>query len=78
MFERNSSFITRSFLRSVWAQDFNALKESDDEAALLEQLTNWSNRVIRGETADEAALMRNLFEDIWGYRDTGGAENHNL
>lgn len=78
MFERNSSFITRSFLRSVWAQDFDAFKSSDDEAVLLEQLTNWSNRVVRGETADEAALMRNFFEGIWGYRDTGSAEDHTL
>ena len=30
------------------------------------------------KTADEAALMRNLFEGIRGYRDIGGAENHNL
>ena len=78
MFERNPSFITRAFLRSVWAQDFEAFKGSDEETALLDQLTNWSNRVVRGETADEAALMRNLFEEIWGYRDTGRAEDHTL
>ena len=78
MFERNSAFITRVFLRSVWAQDFEIFKDSEEEASLFNQLTNWSNRVVRGETADEAALMRNILEDIWGYRDTGGAENHTL
>ena len=78
MFERQSAFITRGFLRSIWARDFAAFEDSDEAAALLQRLTNWSNRVVRGESADEAALMRNLFEGIWGYRDTGGAENHTL
>lgn len=78
MFERNPAFITRAFLRSVWAQDFEAFKNSNEEIALLEQLRNWSDRVVRGETADEAALMRNLFEGVWGYRYTGGAEDHTL
>lgn len=78
MYERNPSFITRAFLRSIWAQDFDAYKDSQEEEALLERLANWSNRVVRGETADEAALMRSLFEGVWGYRDTGGAEDHTL
>jgi len=78
MFERNPAFITRAFLRSVWTQEFEAFKDSNEETALLTQLTNWSNRVVRGETADEAALMQNVFVDVWGYRDTGGAEHHTL
>ena len=78
MFERQPAFITRGFLRSIWARDFDAFKNSNEEAALLERLTNWSNRVVRGESADESALMRSLFQAVWGYRDTGGAEDHTL
>jgi len=71
MLHRAPAFITRSFLRSVWALEFDAYVASGEDAACLETLRNWSSRVARGEVADGGALIATLFTNLWGYRDVG-------
>ena len=71
MLHRAPAFITRSFLRSVWALDFAAYVASGEDAACLETLQNWSSRVARGEVADGGALIATLFSNLWGYQDAG-------
>ncbi len=71
MLHRAPSFITRSFLRSVWAHEYAAYVANGEDVACLETLRNWSSRVARGEVADGGALIASLFTSLWGYQDAG-------
>lgn len=71
MLHRAPAFITRSFLRSIWASDYDAYVASGHDQACLETLRTWSSRVARGEVADGGALIATLFTNLWGYQDTG-------
>jgi len=67
----NPTFISRSFLRSVWAQDFEAFKDSDDERHLEQVLRNWAGRIAGGEAVDDAGLKGNIFENLRDFHKTG-------
>jgi hypothetical protein len=71
-----NSFISKTFLRSVWALEFEAFKDSEEENALNERLLRWSKRKDLRETSAEAAFIQEFFHDTWGYEQTGqsGAE----
>jgi hypothetical protein len=56
-----SSFISKPFLRSVWALEFEAFKGSDEEAALDERLRRWSSRRDLRETSAEPAFIQEFF-----------------
>ena len=71
MFDRTLGFVSRSFLRSVWAQEFAAYRALDEDERCLELLRNWSERFARGEVRDAGALVSNIFVSLWGYIDTG-------
>src|SRR5205823_866771 len=68
-----NSFISKAFLRSVWALEFDAFKESEEEATLDERLRRWSERKDLRETSAEAAFIQEFFHDTWGYEQTGQA-----
>jgi hypothetical protein len=72
-----SSFISKSFLRSIWELEFEAFRDSEDERALCERLRRWSARKDLRETSAEAAFIEEFFRDTWGYEQTGqaGAES---
>ncbi|MGH6800697.1 MAG: hypothetical protein ACRECZ_04650, partial [Methylocella sp.] len=62
-----NSFISKAFLRSVWALEFEAFKGSEEEAALEARLKRWSLRKINlSETSAEAAFIQEFFRDTWG------------
>ncbi|MDN3646811.1 Eco57I restriction-modification methylase domain-containing protein [Pontixanthobacter aestiaquae] len=66
-----SEFITRPFLRSIWAEDFERFKDTDEERTLLTTLENWAARNAAGEVRDENGLMSNIFGALWGYIEVG-------
>src|SRR5260370_17746677 len=66
-----NSFISKAFLRSVWALEFEAFKGSEEEAALEERLRRWSTRKDLRETSAEAAFIQEFFHDTWGYEQSG-------
>src|SRR5260370_18516048 len=68
-----NSFISKAFLRSVWALEFEAFKGSEEESALEERLRRWSTRKDLRETSAEAAFIQEFFHDTWGYEQTGQA-----
>jgi hypothetical protein len=70
-------FVTKQFLRSVWAIDYAAFKDSAEEAALRERLERWSRRADLRERAAQAAFMEEFFRQTWGYVQPGqaGAED---
>lgn len=72
-----NSFISKSFLRSVWALEYEAFKETDAEITLNERLKRWSSRKDLRETSAEAAFIQEFFSATWGYTQTGqsGAED---
>jgi hypothetical protein len=68
-----SSFISKAFLRSVWALEFEAFKGSEEEVALDDRLRRWSARKDLRETSAEAAFIQSFFHDLWGYEQSGQA-----
>ena len=68
-----SSFISRTFLNSVWGLEYEAFRDSPEEATLAERLRRWSARKDLRETSAEAALIEEFFRDTWGYDQTGQA-----
>jgi len=76
MREPHNSFITRKYLRSVWALDYEAFKDSESEQSLFERLHRWAARTDLKETSAEAALLQEFFCHTWGYVHSGqdGAE----
>jgi len=78
MAELHTPFVTKPFLRSVWALDYEAFKDSVEERQLVERLNRWANRTDLKETSAEAALLEEFFHQTWGYVQSGqtGADNH--
>jgi hypothetical protein len=72
-----NSFISKTFLRSVWALEYEAFKDSVEEQALDERLLRWSMRKDLRETSAEAAFIQEFFHDTWGYEHTGQARAQN-
>jgi hypothetical protein len=68
-----NSFISKTFLRSVWALEYEAFKDSEEEIALDKRLHRWSHRKDLRETSAEAAFIQEFFHDTWGYEQTGQA-----
>ncbi len=73
MQDLHNSFISKSFLRSVWALDFEAFKGSDAERELESRLDLWAKRKDLKETSAEAAFIDVFFRDCWGYLQPGQA-----
>jgi hypothetical protein len=78
MTEFQSSFISKTFLRSVWSHEYETFKDSAEEAALLDRLHRWANRGAQNERAAQSALMDVFFGATWGYVQAGqvGADDH--
>lgn len=77
----DSPLISRQFLRSHWSDDFEAFRDSPEEAELLERLTRWSARTDLKETSAESALLEEFFGKTWGYKQSGqvdGGETFDL
>lgn len=66
-----NAFLTPTFLRSVWADDYAAFKDTAAEVTLVERLRNWAARPDIGETSAEAAFVETFFRDTWGYVGPG-------
>src|SRR6266404_6627837 len=71
MVELFNSFISKAYLRSVWALEYEAFKESEDESLLTDRLYRWFARKDLRETSAEAAFIQEFFHDTWGYEQTG-------
>jgi hypothetical protein len=52
MTELYSSFLSKTFLRSVWELDYAAFLDTDEEGALKDRLRRWSDRRDLGESRD--------------------------
>ncbi len=68
-----NSFISKAFLRSVWALEYEAYKDLEEESALTDRLFRWSARKDLRETSAEAAFIQEFFHDTWAYHQTGQA-----
>lgn len=71
MTELFNSFVSKSFLRSVWALEYEAFKDSAEEASLAARLRTWSARKDLKERSAEAAFIQEFFHDTWGYEQSG-------
>ena len=77
MWDAYGSFLSKSFLRSEWAHEYETFKDSPEERELIERLTRWSNRAEQTETTAQSALLEEFFRSTWGYLQSGqaGAED---
>lgn len=73
MQDLQNAFVTRSFLRSVWALEFEAFKNTPEEATLLDRLKRWAARTNLKETSAEAAFIQEFFRETWSYVQSGQA-----
>jgi len=73
MLDSLNAFVTPTFLRSVWAAEYAAFKDSPAEALLYERLRRWSKRTDLGETGAEPAFIEEFFRAIWDYVQPGQA-----
>jgi hypothetical protein len=76
-----NTFISKDFLKSVWAVDFAAFENSDEERQLRAKLQAWTDRADLGETSSEAAFIATFFEELWGFAHSGrndGAPEYSL
>ena len=73
MTELFSSFLSKTFLRSVWGLEYEAFKDSPEEKALEDRLRRWSDRKDLRETSAESALIEEFFRQTWGYAQSGQA-----
>ncbi|HBN22614.1 MAG TPA: restriction endonuclease subunit M [Holosporales bacterium] len=69
-FEHNS-FISKPFLRSLWALDYEAYKDTAQEKELEDMLRAWAKRSDLKETSAESAFIDSFFKTLWGYKQTG-------
>ena len=61
MSEIQNSFISKSFLRSVWAHEYETFKDSTEEAELIDLLRRWTARSSQKETTAQSALLQEFF-----------------
>lgn len=76
-----NSFISKSFLRSIWAHEYETFKDSPEEAELIERLRRWAARGSQKETTAQSALLQEFFGATWGYiqaGQAGGETNYSL
>jgi hypothetical protein len=78
MSELRDAFLTKAFLHSNWAIDYEAFKGSEEEHQLLERLERWATRKDLREKSAEPALLEEFFRQTWNYVQTGqlGAEDN--
>lgn len=69
-FEHNS-FINKPFLHSLWARDYEAYKDTDQERELEKLLRAWAKRSDLKETSAESAFIDTFFKTLWGYKQSG-------
>jgi hypothetical protein len=76
-----NSFISKSFLRSVWAHEYETFKDSQEERELFERLKRWAARGSQKETTAQSPLLHEFFVVTWGYvhaGQAGGEQNFSL
>jgi hypothetical protein len=64
-------FLDLAFLRSALQAEYDAFRDSDKEAALVERLRRWAIRTDLKETSAEAAFIEEFFRATWGYTGDG-------
>lgn len=71
MYEDHPTFLSRAYLRSQWSLDYQAFRDSAEEAALYDRLVRWSQRTDLGERSAEAAFLDEFFRQTWDYVQSG-------
>ncbi|MFT8718712.1 Eco57I restriction-modification methylase domain-containing protein [Acetobacter sp.] len=77
MSDIRNPLISRQFLRSVWAHEYETFKDSPKETQLLARLKRWANRPKQSEKTAQSALLTEFFHDTWEYVQAGqpGSDN---
>jgi hypothetical protein len=70
MFDDTRAFISRAFLRAELELEYRAYAAEHD-AALLERILGWDQRMQLNETQAEGAFVQTFFEEVWGYGQAG-------
>ena len=60
-----------AYLRSVWADDYAAFRESQEAKALVKRINHWAAKHRQKETTAESTLIDVFFKETWGYSASG-------
>lgn len=60
-----------SYLRSLWAAEFEAFRASERDEELRERLLHWAEREFQKETSAQQPFVDLFFKQTWGYRAAG-------
>lgn len=72
MAEKHQQLFNTSYLRSIWADDYEEFRGSDEARELLSRLQNWTVKEWQKETASEGEFIYQFFKKTWGYTASGG------
>ena len=81
MKEVQNSFISKSFLRSVWSHEYETFKDTQAEIEIFDRVKRWAARGAQKETTAQSALLQEFFGTTWGYvqdGQEGGEQNYSL
>lgn len=74
MFERHQPLLDNTYLRSVWARDYEKFKDSPEAESLFTRLKNWAAKDWQKETASEAVFIDLFFKKTWSYLASGESD----
>ncbi len=72
--EKHQPLFSTAYLRSIWAEDYEAFKGSPEAEALYVRLKTWANKDRQKETTSEAAFINVFFKQTWRYCASGEGE----
>lgn len=71
---KHQQLFNLSYLRSVWARQYDEFKESEEAGEFLARLKGWAAKDWQKESASEGAFVDLFFKRTWGYRASGEGE----
>ncbi|MDP2827329.1 MAG: Eco57I restriction-modification methylase domain-containing protein [Sulfuricellaceae bacterium] len=66
----NPSLFSHPYLLAVWAKEYAAYVEQNDQAVLL-RLKHWAEKDFQKETVAQGQFEQTFFSELWGYSLSG-------
>lgn len=74
MLEKHQPLLETAYLRSIWAKEYGAFKNSPENDTLFTRLKTWAAKDQQKETTSENAFIDVFFKQTWGYFASGETE----
>jgi hypothetical protein len=74
LLEKHQPLLETAYLRSIWAKEYEAFKNSPENDTLFTRLKTWAAKDQQKETTSENAFIDVFFKQTWGYFASGETE----